>query len=195
MCDVCHKSFIQATQLRSHMFHHTGENGFRCDQCDLAFNRKSRLNAHIKSVHSSVKEEQPTFECATCLKEFPTEKKYEKHVESHINSKSGYLIQHHIFIGRHFFTLYIIYSSRTDEFICDICSKSFSSKQALQFHMRTHQKEEPCVCKTCNKMFIRKDCLYRHMKQQHRYEEKHFYNCVNPKKCFFLFVYQQSGTH
>lgn len=50
-CEYCGKSFIQATQLRSHLFHHTGENGFSCDHCGSKFNRKNRLEAHIKQTH------------------------------------------------------------------------------------------------------------------------------------------------
>lgn len=34
------------------MFNHTGENGFHCSICELVFNRKSRLEKHIKQVHN-----------------------------------------------------------------------------------------------------------------------------------------------
>lgn len=51
MCEYCDKSFIQATQLRTHLFHHTGENGVTCDYCGEKFIRKNRLETHIKEVH------------------------------------------------------------------------------------------------------------------------------------------------
>lgn len=67
------------------MFHHTGENGFNCSHCDMSFNRKNRLEAHLKSAHT-IKEEA-TYKCLTCDKAFPNAKKLEKHVESHKNNK------------------------------------------------------------------------------------------------------------
>lgn len=50
-CEYCDKSFIQATQLRSHLFYHTGENGVSCDHCDQKFSRKKRLEQHLREVH------------------------------------------------------------------------------------------------------------------------------------------------
>lgn len=63
-----------------------GENGFNCNECNMSFNRKNRLEAHLKSVHS-IKEEESAFKCSTCDKAFPNSKKLEKHVESHKNNK------------------------------------------------------------------------------------------------------------
>lgn len=86
-----------------------------------------------------------------------------------------------------------MYSTAAD-FICDICSKHFSSKQALQFHIRTHKKEDPCVCKVCKKTFIRQDCLFRHMKQHHRFvfcfrSKRSQFPDASPQKLPTIFVF------
>lgn len=57
----------------------------------MSFNRKNRLEAHLKSAHT-VKEEEEAFKCSTCDKTFPNSKKLEKHVESHKNSKGLFRI-------------------------------------------------------------------------------------------------------
>lgn len=66
MCQFCGKNFIQAAQLRAHIFHHTGENAFTCPHCNRAFNRRARLTTHIKFVHEG---EQP-MQCSKCDKTF-----------------------------------------------------------------------------------------------------------------------------
>lgn len=35
------------------MFHHTGENGFTCEQCGTKFNRKNRLITHMLTTHAN----------------------------------------------------------------------------------------------------------------------------------------------
>lgn len=162
MCEYCNKSFIQATQLRSHLFHHTGKSEFICDYCNVAFNRKNRLEAHIKSVH----QQKNNYKCEECTEEFSQKSDLNRHRAQHKNSKSmnPTNIERLETICPKHFTYFCV-----SEFSCDSCSKIFSSKQSLQIHLRTHVKEEPCKCKICNRAFIRTDCLIRHMRQKHKY--------------------------
>lgn len=53
-CTICDRRFIQATQMKSHMFKHTGQKGFSCFLCDKQFNRKSLLGSHVKKVHKNM---------------------------------------------------------------------------------------------------------------------------------------------
>lgn len=97
VCKFCNKSFIQATQLRAHMFHHTGENGFPCDRCDQVFNRKSRLDAHIKLAHEKKIEKLETkkietkFICELCEKTFVRKSEFIRHMNQHNGIKSKYI--------------------------------------------------------------------------------------------------------
>ncbi|CAL1294548.1 unnamed protein product [Larinioides sclopetarius] len=48
--------------------------------------------------------------------------------------------------------------------VCPTCSKSFSRKDALKRHMKTHSNEKLFTCQICEKSFARKDHLMCHMK-------------------------------
>lgn len=69
--------------MRSHMFNHTGENGFSCDQCDMSFNRKSRLEQHIKLTHRS-----KDHVCNVCKLSFPSVQKLKRHEKTHEEAKT-----------------------------------------------------------------------------------------------------------
>lgn len=68
-CQICDRRFIQATQMKSHMFKHTGKNGFTCFVCDKQFNRKTILSSHIKAVHKNVLNSIPATEVKSAVKE------------------------------------------------------------------------------------------------------------------------------
>lgn len=78
---MCNKSFIQATQLRAHFFHHSGENGFPCTLCERVFNRKSRLEAHMNNIHDPT----AAFACDLCNKRFKREEDLKRHQKVHLD--------------------------------------------------------------------------------------------------------------
>lgn len=49
-------------------------------------------------------------------------------------------------------------------FRCTICRSSFTRKEHLQRHERSHNRERPFACSMCGKQFGRKDLLTRHVK-------------------------------
>ena len=58
-------------------------------------------------------------------------------------------------------------------FLCDICSNSFSRKDALSRHLKTAHRptiatNAAFLCDICNNSFSRKDALSRHLKTAHR---------------------------
>lgn len=110
-CTICPKSFIQATQLRAHMFNHTGENGFACAICDRSFSRKARLDAHLKKAHrdvttsdeesqpekkpivrkqrkSNADEENKRTTCDICYRTFKNLENLVRHMDAHRGIKS-----------------------------------------------------------------------------------------------------------
>jgi uncharacterized Zn-finger protein len=53
-------------------------------------------------------------------------------------------------------------------FCCDICSKSFNQKNALQIHMKKHSGEKPHKCIYCELAFTQKGNLKTHIKRAHQ---------------------------
>merc|ERR1712096_231609 len=48
----CGKTFSSKEKLARHALIHTGVKPFECQHCDRAFNRKDKLNEHIKNKHA-----------------------------------------------------------------------------------------------------------------------------------------------
>lgn len=51
VCTVCSKAFKLPTNLKTHMFAHTGIYEFTCDQCGIGFRRKNKMLQHIQETH------------------------------------------------------------------------------------------------------------------------------------------------
>lgn len=115
-CNICPKSFIQATQLRAHMFNHTGENGFSCSICDRSFSRKARLDAHMKKgqhsgARTKIKSDEEPHQSSTGKKMSIVKKKLTAEVDG-VNPT---------------------------ETTCDICYKTFKNLDNLVRHMDGHR--------------------------------------------------------
>lgn len=63
------------------MFNHTGENGFHCAICELVFNRKSRLEKHVKQMHTKTGNDE--MQCDICKKSFTGQDELRRHKASH----------------------------------------------------------------------------------------------------------------
>lgn len=53
-CDVCHKSFLHATDLSLHKKYHDPDKKFDCNVCGREFNRLNNLQRHMM-VHQQVR--------------------------------------------------------------------------------------------------------------------------------------------
>lgn len=48
-----------------------------------------------------------------------------------------------------------MHSARTAQAVCEICAKSFSSKNKLSYHRTKHFEQEKVECKLCNKWLVK----------------------------------------
>ncbi|XP_046858975.1 zinc finger protein 99-like isoform X2 [Xenia sp. Carnegie-2017] len=64
-CQICFKTFRDASTLKRHMLTHSDHRPYKCQECDKAFRRKDHLNEHVV-VHKMVR----PFSCRTCGKSF-----------------------------------------------------------------------------------------------------------------------------
>lgn len=62
-----------------------GENGFRCETCDATFNRKTRLDLHIKFSHLGAK----PLNCKVCGKTFLRKEDLARHEILHTGVKGN----------------------------------------------------------------------------------------------------------
>jgi len=62
-----------------------GENGYTCEHCSKAFNRRSRLIMHVKYVHEGAK----PYECEQCTKTFVRKEDLARHAVLHTGIKGG----------------------------------------------------------------------------------------------------------
>merc|ERR1719186_1438503 len=57
------------------------------------------------------------------------------------------------------------YNSKGEKYVsCDMCSKTYPSRQNLNIHLRSHSGERPFSCKICTKNYPTQNSLTCHIK-------------------------------
>ena len=187
-CNVCNKSFLKETSLRSHMTHHSRnasqwnvppsnslpkcspessklrakENSFKCDICARKFTSKDSLKSH-KSHHSrAAKKSSPSLQARQ--KDFQgqlaSSAAGSKKTASTVNNLNTEQID----------------SNAQQPCVCNVCFESFQSNRSLSQHKRSHVGMNTAfVCSICHKGFSSKWSLLRHKRRQHdgKYKREH----------------------
>lgn len=101
-CDKCLKEFSYLKRFNTHKIRgNCDQKQFNCYQCDSKFGSAKYLISHVKRVHT-----KPVFQCAHCLKMFPTKLTVDKHIK-----------------GNHTLSE------------CKLCQKFFKNKNTLASHI------------------------------------------------------------
>lgn len=116
-CTECNAIFETVDAWTDHQVAEHNQVAHHCDQCEKKFLRPSELAEH-KNTHLRVK----FYPCSVCTDSYSTPQKLSEHVkETHPGATS------------------FVFPDAT-EFFCDICIRSFKSRQAYSNHMRIHAK-------------------------------------------------------
>ncbi|XP_047021963.1 zinc finger protein Xfin-like [Helicoverpa zea] len=115
-CTECNAIFETVDAWTDHQVAEHNQVAHHCDQCEKKFLRPSELAEH-KNTHLRVK----FYPCSVCPNSYSTPQKLSEHVQ-----------QAHAGIGA--------VAATESEFFCDICIRSFKSRQAYSNHMRIHAK-------------------------------------------------------
>ncbi|XP_055351470.1 zinc finger protein ztf-16-like isoform X2 [Paramacrobiotus metropolitanus] len=75
VCDLCHKHFSNAANMRRHRIRHSGVKPFECKFCQKKFFRKDHMREHMAHKHNTVQ-----LECYFCQEGFEKEKDLIQHV-------------------------------------------------------------------------------------------------------------------
>lgn len=147
-CDQCQLNFDNEINLKQHqLLKHCSV----CLLCGKSFQKQLSLLAHLPSHN-----EDKSYKCIICSKEFHVHKYFIRHLERHEEA-------HEIRRGL---------VNRT--FICSLCKKDFTKKEALAKHMRIHTRDS-FKCSLCDFSCAKKVTLKMHVIS---HEGKRKYKCT-----------------
>jgi KRAB domain-containing zinc finger protein len=162
ICDVCGQRFSMPQNLVRHRKRHTGERPYLCQTCGRGFIQRTSLVEHTAVHHPETFGTDPChapFSCRLCGERFfrPVDLKHHMML-MHDRSKAN---------GTASFRPRGPYRARGTSaipLVCHFCDRSFSSKQAMENHERTHTGEKPFRCDKCGNVFRQITHLRNHIR-------------------------------
>ncbi|XP_059176886.1 zinc finger and BTB domain-containing protein 24-like [Physella acuta] len=133
-----------------------------CDMCSYETTKPLQLEEHKRRVHLTKK-----FTCEICSKEFGYQKDLRRHMKCHSKAENccdvcgkmykdvRKLVEHKKVHSEDYVK---------PKFPCNFCSKSFSTKYVLAYHIKSNHlgMKRSFICPTCGKGFSQKNSYMQH---------------------------------
>jgi len=148
---------------------HTGDELYKCSQCDKSFSQLGHLQLHKRHVHSN----RRPYDCRYCGKMFKRSQELKRHVYTHTGAKP-YSCSHCSDCFKSHYQLKAHLLKSHDEgtwFTCHICQKKCSRKGDLKYHLLCHEGVRPYVCSEYSKSFITASHMKRHQLKHLDYKQ------------------------
>lgn len=194
-CPYCEEKFSMKKRVLYHMrkVHSiTSDSPFVCVKCNKVFRRRDNLDRHNESYHPALTDEKEAnhilqtaeiringeiaYHCQTCNRNISNPNRFISHYRGHYSESKftcdlcGKQAKTQHQLNTHIKNIHL----NIRNYICDICNKSFYTKQACEEHRRIHTGERPFSCEICGKTFVAGNALISH---------KRFHNDFYPHSC------------
>ncbi|KAE8983098.1 hypothetical protein PR003_g24339 [Phytophthora rubi] len=183
-CAECLKVFKKKSELQAHAYVHTGVLPFECDECGERFLKRFLLTRHQRT-HAANRDADTQVHVCECGEIYFDEDELKTHKEAEHSSgektdgKDAKMVAAHV---------------------CLVCDQTFSRKQYLRAHLRTHfeslDDRKQCVCPMagCDKAYTRPSNLMAHYNAVHDERKSKRFACPR-EGCSARFGYKTVLKH
>lgn len=163
----CNMKITKLRQIALHMARHIQPSAFKCTICNKLLTSPKILTLHLQN---HLPEEKRRLACPEngCNRRFAYQSALVNHSLSHLSEedRASFSCCDKKFANSSRLKSHIANSHSTHEkreFICEICSKTFTTKSNLSYHLTTHTQDFQVQCELCGKWLKNKVCLRKHM--------------------------------
>lgn len=182
-CPSCDKVFQDRSKLLAHKVAHSDNRPHVCGECGKQYKLASHLKSHMSRSHLP-ESDRLAFTCEICGKRFSAKGNLTTHVQTTHSDSKPYVCD---LCGKGVKTkqalqFHLNSHNGVKQFSCGICFMSFTSRSSMASHTRRHTGEKPYPCKQCNKTFTSSSARSSHRQHVHATSRQHV--CPHCSKSF-----------